>query len=964
MASTPPSRGSKGPRDARSSNIEAGIVKGIISGSTVQIIRATQSDKSSRGPAEHEISLQGIRAPLGGAKGRNEEPWYFQSREFLRSKLIGAQVAYSATNAGDGVRRFGMVFTLEGEDIRESIVSNGWAEVKPLPAAEKNEQRLKSHARLVELQDAAKAANKGMWSKSQKGTRAVIEKYDAVEVFEKLKGKPLAAVVEQVRSGSTLRVYIPSTGHVIPLLLSGVQSPILKPHMSDEKQQPWARAARFFAELHALHRDVEICLESLDKADKNNNFYGSVSVLGANLGVKLLEAGLARFVEWSATKTANVEALKKAEKAAQAASLRLWAAGVKSAAAAPASSSAPTAPAKRVEFWGQVVDIINAGTIQVVEFKDGQKGAVLGDEHRVNFSSLQPAQLVPRDKLKKNQEKSGKDKERKVPTQEILAAYEGRNFLRRKLMGQKVRIVQDYFRDANKEHNIPARAFFTVYHEKKNIGLELVSQGFASVSEHKEADARSPDYQELIVAEAKAKKRNLGLFAKEGVSIPAFNDLSDRDAVQKEAKSSTGEGEGKSAATRESVDAAQAARLNQFLPHVQGTRLPAVVERVFSATRMKVWVDKIQCMLPITLACVRGEKMEAAEGVSPAVYPSTKCVGNLAFNTVRSLVYLRDVEILIDSVDRTGAFNASLFINGKDVSISLIQEGLVKLLHAPAKRTKQIPYEEFRKYEDSAKAARKGVWLNYDEAEEERRIQAIRAKRAEESGAVDRKSAKTDSFSATITEIIDSTLFYFRRAEDAESATFERITNDLQAGGEALTSFEEGKLVAAQFATDQTWYRARIVKPEENDQFLVYYIDYGNSEVVAKNQMRALPANCQLSDLPAQAQEATLAYIKCPTLSEEHGPEAADYLKYLVWEKPLIASIYWTEGSVAHIVLGDPSTSTDINGELLRAGFARVPRVRGVRNPVLGKMREFEEQARSQRLGIWQYGDIIDSDEE
>jgi len=962
MASTPPSRGSKAPRDARSSNIEAGVVKGIISGSTIQIIRATQPDKpSGRGPAEHEISLQGIRAPLGGGKGRNEEPWYFQSREFLRSKLIGAQVAYSATNSGDGVRRFGMVFTLEGEDIRESIVSNGWAEVKPLPAAEKNEQRLKSHARLVELEEAAKAGNRGMWSKSQKGTRVVIEKYEAVEVFEKLKGKPLAAVVEQVRSGSTLRVYIPSTGHVIPLLLSGVQSPVLRPHMSDEKQQPWARAARFYAELQALHRDVEICLESLDKADKNNNFYGSVSVLGANLGVKLLEAGLARFVEWSATKTANVEALKKAEKAAQASSLRLWVSGVKSASPAPSSSSAPTAPSKRVEFWGQVVDIINAGTIQVVEFKDGQKGSVLGDEHRVNFSSLQPAQLVPRDKLKKHQEK-GKDKERKVPVQEILAAYEGRNFLRRKLIGQKVRIAQDYFREANKEHNIPARAFFTVYHEKKNVGLELVSQGFASVSEHKEADARSPDYQELIVAEAKAKKRNLGLFAKEGLAIPAFNDLSDRDSLQKEAKQSA-EGEAKGAATRESIDAAQAARLTRFLPHVQGTRFPAVVERVFSATRMKVWVDKMQCMLPITLACVRSEKMEAVEGVSPAVYHSTKCVGNLAYNTVRSLAYLRDVEILIDSVDRTGAFNATLFVNGKDISISLIQDGLVKLLHTPAKRTKQINYEEFRKYEDSAKAARKGVWLNYDEAEEERRIQAIRAKRAEEFGATDRKNSKTESFSATITEIIDSTLFYFRRAEDSESPAFERITNDLQVGGEALTSFEEGKLVAAQFATDQTWYRARIVKPDENGQFLVYYIDYGNSEVVDKNQMRSLPANCQLSDLPAQAQEATLAYIKCPTLTEEHGPEAADYLKYLVWEKPLIASIYWTEGSVAHIALGDPSTSTDINGELLRAGFARVPRTR-IRNPILGKMREFETQAREQHLGIWQYGDNIDSDEE
>jgi staphylococcal nuclease domain-containing protein 1 len=957
MASTSTTRGSKPHRDSRSSTIEAGVVKGIISGSTIQIVRATQADKSSsRGPTEYEISLQGIRAPLGGGKDRNEEPWYFQSREFLRAKLIGAQVAFSITHSGDGARRFGLVFTLEGEDIRETIVSNGWAEVKPQPAGEKNEQRLKSHARLVELQTAAKDAQRGMWAAKSKGVRAVQTKFDAVEVFEKLKGKVTPAIVEQVRSGSTLRVYVPSTGHVFPLLLSGVQSPIVKPHVSDEQQQPWARAARFFSELHALHRDVEIVLESLDKA---NNFYGSVSVLGANLGVKLLEAGLARFVDWSATKTSNVDQLKKAEKSAQAAASRLWAAGVR-APSSSASSSAPTAPAKRVEFWGQVTDIINTGTIQVVEFKDGQKGGVLGDEHRINFSSLQAARLVPREKLKKTTD---------VSVQEILAAYEGRNFLRRKLIGQKVRVVQDYFREANKEHNIPERAFFTVYHEKKNVGLELVSQGFAAVSEHKESDARSPDYQEFIVAEAKAKKRNLGLFAKPGVTIPAFNDLSDRDAVTKEAKSgaaasSSGDGEAAAKASRESVDAAQAARLNQFLPHVQGTRLPAVVERVFSATRMKVWVDKIQCMLPITLACVRGEKMEAAPGVVPASYPNNKGVGNVAYNTVRGQVYLRDVEILIDSVDRTGAFNATVFVNGKDLSIGLLQEGLVKLLHAPAKRTKQIPYEEFRKYEDSAKAARKGMWLNWDEAEDERRIAAIRAKRAEEMGiATQERKSKTESFHATITEIIDCTLFYFRRSEETESATFERITDTLQTGGAPLTSHNDGDLVAAQFASDQTWYRARIVKAEENDQFLVYYIDYGNSEIVAKNQLRALPAGCALTDLPAQAQEATLAYIKCPTLGEEHGPEAADFLKHLVWEKPLLASIHWTEGSVAHVVLGDPATSTDINGELLRNGFARVPFSR-IRSPILGKMREFEEQARTQRLGIWQYGDIIDSDEE
>lgn len=829
----------------------------------------------------------------------------------------------------------------------------------------------------MELQQAAKDSHRGMWAKG-KGTRNVISKFDAVEVFEKLKGKHTPAIVEQVRSGSTLRVYVPSTGHVFPLLLSGVQTPLVKPHVSDEQQAPWARAARFFSELQALHRDVEIVLESLDKS---NNFYGSVIVTGSNLGVKLLEAGLARFVDWSATKTANADALKKAEKSAQQSAVRLWAPGGANAVAAAAgprtSSSAPTAPSKRVEFYGQVVDIINAGTIQVVEFKDGQKGSVLGDEHRINFSSIQAAKLIPREKLKK---------ETDVSKQEIVAAYEARNYLRKKLIGHKVRVVQDYFREANKEHNIPERAFYSVYHEKKNIGLELVAQGFATVSDHKESDARSPDYQDLILAESKAKSRHLGIFAKQGVSMPAFNDLTDRDALQKEAKKekkaessapadasaeSTTDAAAAAAdankSARDSLDALQVSRLNQFLPHVQGSRLPAVVERVFSGTRFKVWVDKMQCMLPITLACVRSEKMEATPGSVPPVYPSNRGVGNLAYNTVRSLVYLRDVEILIDSVDRSGAFNALMFVNGKDISHQLVADGLVKLLHAPAKRTKLVAYEDLRKLEDAAKSAHRGVWLNWDEAEEERRIQAIRAKRAEESGLVERKG-KTEQFQAQITEIIDCTLFYYRKVDETSQQTFDRITADLQQVASSASieasDLKEGQLVAAQFASDNTWYRAKIAKQESNDQYLVYYIDYGNSEVVARSAIRALPSGCDVKDLPAQAQEATLAYIKCPSIGEEHGPEAADYLKDLVWDKPVIVSvIHHADNGVAQVALGDPAEQIDVNGELIRAGFARVVRTR-FRNPIVSTMREIEDKARASRLGIWQYGDVIDSDEE
>jgi hypothetical protein len=74
MATTSVPRGPKPHRESRSSTIETGVVKGITSGSTVQVIRASQADKSSnRGPTEYEISLQGIRAPLGGGKDRTEE---------------------------------------------------------------------------------------------------------------------------------------------------------------------------------------------------------------------------------------------------------------------------------------------------------------------------------------------------------------------------------------------------------------------------------------------------------------------------------------------------------------------------------------------------------------------------------------------------------------------------------------------------------------------------------------------------------------------------------------------------------------------------------------------------------------------------------------------------------------------------------------------------------------------------
>lgn len=56
----------------------------------------------------------------------------------------------------------------------------------------------------------------------------------------------------------------------------------------------------------------------------------------------------------------------------------------------------------------------------------------------------------------------------------------------------------------------------------------------------------------------------------------------------------------------------------------------------------------------------------------------------------------------------------------------------------------------------------------------------------------------------------------------------------------------------------------------------MFYIDYGNQEVVPYSNLR--PMDPSLSVAPGLAQLCSLAYIKVPGLEDEYGPEAAEFL--------------------------------------------------------------------------------------
>ncbi|XP_003475212.2 staphylococcal nuclease domain-containing protein 1 [Cavia porcellus] len=898
MASSAQSGGSSG--GPAVPTVQRGIVKMVLSGCAI-IVRG-----QPRGgpPPERQINLSNIRAgnlarraavTQPDAKDTPDEPWAFPAREFLRKKLIGKEVCFTIENKTPQGREYGMIYLgkdTNGENIAESLVAEGLATRREGMRANNPEQN-----RLAECEEQAKASKKGMWSEGN-GSHTIRDLKYMIEnprhFVDSHHQKPVNAIIEHVRDGSVVRALLLPDYYLVTVMLSGIKCPTFRREADgSETPEPFAAEAKFFTESRLLQRDVQIILESCH----NQNILGTILHPNGNITELLLKEGFARCVDWSiAVYTRGAEKLRAAERFAKERRLRIWRDYV-----------APTAnlDQKDKQFVAKVMQVLNADAI-VVKLNSG-------DYKTIHLSSIRPPRL---------EGENTQDKNKKLrPLYDIPYMFEAREFLRKKLIGKKVNVTVDYIRPASPAtETVPAfseRTCATVTIGGINIAEALVSKGLATVIRYRQDDdQRSSHYDELLAAEARAIKNGKGLHSKKEVPIHRVADIS-----------------------------GDTQKAKQFLPFLQRAgRSEAVVEYVFSGSRLKLYLPKETCLITFLLAgieCPRGARN------LPGLVQEGEPFSEEATLFTKELVLQREVEVEVESMDKAGNFIGWLHMDGANLSVLLVEHALSKV-HFTAERSAY--YKSLLSAEEAAKQKKEKVWAHYEEQPVEEVMPVL-----------EEKERSTSYKPVFVTEITDDLHFY---VQDVETGTqleklMENMRNDISSHPpvEGAYAPRRGDFCIAKFV-DGEWYRARVEKIESPAKVHVFYIDYGNREILPSSRLGTLPPAFSTRVLSAQATEYAFAFIQVPQ-DEDARTDAVDSVVRDIQNTQCLLNVEHPSATCPHVTLQFADSKGDVGLGLVKEGLVMVEvRKEKQFQKVITEYLNAQESAKSARLNLWRYGDF------
>ncbi|CAN6822294.1 unnamed protein product [Brassica oleracea] len=915
--------------------------------------------------------------------GGIDEPFAWESREFLRKLCIGKEVTFKVDYKVEAIagREFGSVY-LANENLAKLVVQNGWAKVRE-PGQQNKDKVSPCISELLQLEELAKQEGLGRWSKVPGAAEASVRNlppsavgdsgnFDAMGLLAASKGKPMEAIVEQVRDGSTIRVYLLPEYQFVQVFVAGLQAPSMGRRSTQEtvvetdaasapngdasveprgpltsaqrlaasavssvevSSDPFAVEAKYFTELRVLNRDVRIVLEGVDKFNNLiGSVYYSVGEEVKDLGLELVENGLAKYVEWSANMMEEEakKKLKAAELQCKKNRVKMWANYVP-----PASNSKAI---HDQNFTGKVVEVVS-GDCLVVADDSIPFGSPMA-ERRVRLSSIRSPKMG-----------NPRREEKPAPY-----AREAREFLRQRLIGKQVIVQTEYSRKISPADGVTTSGagdttrvmdFGSVFLPTPtkndtaeatpgaNIAELIIARGFGTVVRHRDFEERSNHYEALLAAEARAVAGKKGIQSAKDSPVMHVTDLT----------------------------VASAKKAKDFLPSLhRSRRISAVVEYVLSGHRFKLYIPKETCSIAFAFSGVRcpGRGEPYSEDA-------------IAF--MRRKIMQRDVEIEVETVDRTGTFLGSMWESRTNAATFLLEAGLAKMQTGfGADRIPEAHLLELA--ERSAKNQKLKIWENYVEGEEV------------VNGGSKVETRLKETLKVVVTEVLEGGRFYVQTIGDQKVASIQNQLASLSLKDAPIVgSFnpKKGDIVLAQFSLDNSWNRAMIVNAPRgavqspDDKFEVFYIDYGNQETVPYSAVR--PIEPSVSSAPGLAQLCRLAYIKVPSVEDDFGPEAGEYLhtvtlgsgkefKAVVEERDTSGGKVKGQGTGTELAVTLIAVDDEIsvNAAMLQEGIARMEKRKKWehkdKQAALDALEKFQDEARKSRTGIWQYGDIQSDDED
>ena len=154
----------------------------------------------------------------------------------------------------------------------------------------------------------------------------------------------------------------------------------------------------------------------------------------------------------------------------------------------------------------------------------------------------------------------------------------------------------------------------------------------------------------------------------------------------------------------------------------------------------------------------------------------------------------------------------------------------------------------------------------------------------------------------------------------------------------------------------------------EKQQAEVVYIDFGNSETLPWSRLRALSPQFSAQKLRPQAVDAVLSFLQFPVASD-YLEDAVGFIGDQAFDRQLVANVdYISSEGTMHVTLLDPSVSKSLdeslNAEVVREGLAMVPKKLKTwersAGDTLASLRELESEAKEERRGMWEYGDLTE----